>query len=102
MPRKQAVALELRDNERMLLYRWIKNPWGNKVVRADIVLRAARGQTNYRISKDLGISRNTVKLWRYRFAQERIKGLESKPIPGRPRRQRAFPADAQSPRGDHA
>lgn len=101
MPRKQSVALELRDTERMLLYRWIKNPWGNKVVRADIVLRAARGQTNYRISKELGVSRNTVKLWRYRFARERIKGLESKPIPGRPRRQKALPLDALGPLGDH-
>lgn len=55
-------------------------------VRADIVLRAAAGQANLVIAHKLGISRNTVKHWRYRFARERLMGLQTRPIPGRPRK----------------
>ena len=58
------------------------------MVRVDVIMRAARGQTNYMIAKQLGISRNTVKLWRYRFAQEGMTGLITRPIPGRPRKQK--------------
>jgi len=54
------------------------------MVRVDVIMRAARGQTNYMIAKQLGISRNTVKLWRYRFAREGMTGLITRPIPGRP------------------
>jgi len=54
-------------------------------VRADIILRAAEGQTNYRIAKQLGLSRNTVQHWRYRFAREGLAGLRTRPIPGRPK-----------------
>jgi hypothetical protein len=56
------------------------------MMRAEVVTRAADGQTNYMIAKQLGISRNTVKLWRYRFAREGLVGLKSRPIPGRPRK----------------
>ncbi len=56
------------------------------IIRVDIVMRAARGQTNYMIAKQLKISRNTVKLWRYRFAREGLAGLMTKPIPGRPKK----------------
>ncbi|OIO06861.1 MAG: hypothetical protein AUJ52_11430 [Elusimicrobia bacterium CG1_02_63_36] len=55
-------------------------------VRAEIVLRAAEGQPNYAIAKQLEISRNTVKHWRFRFARERLAGLKTRPIPGRPKR----------------
>lgn len=55
-------------------------------VRAEIILRAAEGQTNYRIAKQLGLSRNTVHHWRYRFARERLTGLKTRLIPGRPKR----------------
>jgi|CXWL01.1.fsa_nt_gi transposase len=54
------------------------------MVRVDVIMRAARGQTNYMIAKQLGISRNTVKLWRYRFAREGTTGLITRPISGRP------------------
>ena len=56
------------------------------MIRIDVIMRAARGQTNYMIAKQLGISRNTVKLWRSRFAKEGLAGLRTRPIPGRPRK----------------
>ncbi len=46
------------------------------VERAQIVLRAAEGQQNKDIAAELGISRPTVQLWRNRFAEKRIAGIE--------------------------
>lgn len=88
MPRKTSVQIELKPNERMFLGRMQKaSSWSfREATRADIVWRAARGQSNYQIAKQLGISRNTVKLWRYRFAKEGMGGLKARPIPGRPKR----------------
>lgn len=59
------------------------------MIRVDIILRAAAGQPNYRIAKQLKISRNTVKLWRQRFVREGMDGLKTRPIPGRPRKHSA-------------
>lgn len=92
MPRKKSVEIELTSQEQMLLGRWNKVWPLREALRADIVSRAARGQTNYRIAKELGISRNTVKKWRFRFAREGIAGLKSRPIPGRPKKAAASPA----------
>lgn len=88
MPRKKSVEIRLDPQLRMLLGRMQKGiSWSlQEAHRADIVLRAAKGQTNYRIAKEMGVSRNTVKLWRYRFARERIAGLQTRPIPGRPKK----------------
>lgn len=65
-------------------------------VRPEIVLRAASGQPNYAIAKELEISRNTVKHWRFRFARERLAGLKTRPIPGRPRRLKVEAAELPS------
>ena len=88
MPRKKSIEVRVLEHERSLLHRQARNPLetSQATLRADIVLRAAQGQTNYGIAKELGISRNTVKLWRYRFARERLAGLKPRPIPGRPKK----------------
>ena len=87
MPRKKSVEINLGPVDLMLLGKWRRTCWNVGIsMRADIVLRAANGQPNYRIAKELGVSRNTVKLWRYRYAREGIKGLKTRPIPGRPPR----------------
>ena len=92
MPRKRSVNIQLTVQEKMALSRWRKE--GNSplrsAVRANIVARAAAGETNYGIAKEMGISRNTVKLWRYRYARERLQGLSSRPIPGRPKLMRDY------------
>ena len=51
------------------------------VERAQIVLRAAEGQQNKDIAAELGISRPTVQLWRNRFAEKRIAGIEKVACP---------------------
>lgn len=55
------------------------------VMRARIVLLAAEGVANTRIARDVGVSLPTVLLWRARFAEHGLDGLEDAPHPGRPR-----------------
>lgn len=59
-----------------------------QVLRAKIVLLAAQGLGNYEIAARLDTRREIVSLWRKRFFEERLAGLEERPRPGRPR---AFP-----------
>jgi hypothetical protein len=96
MPRKKSVEIQLTPDQQMLLGRMNKGTsWGIRyALRADIVSRAARGQSNYGIARDLEISRNTVKKWRFRFAQEGVEGLKTRPIPGRPKKTALEPGPA--------
>ena len=94
MPQRQSTPIELTLQHRRLLGKWHKGTLSTGfsrriIIRVDIVLRAAAGQPNYQIAKQLKISRNTVKLWRYRFAREGVAGLMTRPIPGRPRKRMA-------------
>ncbi len=50
------------------------------------MLAAARGRDNARIAADLGISIDTARRWRGRFAARRLDGLNDLPRSGRPRR----------------
>ena len=55
------------------------------VARANIVLLAAQGLQNKAIASQLGLARSVVHLWRSRFAQQRIAGIEKDaPRGGRP------------------
>jgi len=55
------------------------------VTRARIVLLAAEGMANTHIARHVGVSLPTVLLWRARFADHGLDGLEDAPHPGRPR-----------------
>ena len=66
-----------------------------QVIRAKIVLLAAQGLSNYEIAARLDTRREIVSMWRKRFFEERLPGLDERPRPGRPR---AFPPRAG--RGD--
>lgn len=50
-------------------------------LRARIVLRAASGKDNGRIAAELGITRQTVGVWRTRFIRARVDGLTDLPRP---------------------
>jgi transposase len=65
--------------------RGAKTPYRDRL-RAQIVLAAARGQGNARIAADLGVTADTVRRWRGRFARHGLGGLKDRPRPGRPRR----------------
>jgi hypothetical protein len=62
-----------------------------QVVRAKMILLAAEGWSNDAIAQSLHTRREVVSLWRKRFFEQRLAGLEDHARPGRPR--------AFSPRG---
>jgi len=52
--------------------------------RARIILSSASGVTNLSVAQQENTTPQTVIYWRNRFLKERVKGLQSKPRPGRP------------------
>jgi transposase len=88
MPLLRAVPVMLSAGERKTLNQRVR---GAKTahrdrLRAQIVLAAARGHPNARIAAGLGISVDTVRKWRGRFAARGLDGLQDRPRAGRPRR----------------
>ena len=82
-----AVSITLTDHEQATLQRWARgrSVEARRVLRAKIVLAAATGQQNKEIADELGTLRKTVALWRNRFAQQRLAGIEKDaPRGGRP------------------
>ncbi|MGA9117783.1 MAG: IS630 family transposase [Bacteroidota bacterium] len=55
------------------------------VVRAQLVLRAAAGESNTAIAALLRLTRPTVGIWRQRYLEHGIQGLHDDLKPGRPR-----------------
>lgn len=56
-----------------------------EVLRARMVLLAAEGLSNDQIAARLDTRREVVSMWRKRFFEERMAGLEERSRPGRPR-----------------
>ena len=81
-----AVAIELTEKERATLegYARGRSTPTRLVLRAKIVLRSAKGMDNKDIASELELQQKTVGLWRRRFAQQRLAGIE-KDAPGRGR-----------------
>ncbi len=81
-----AVAIELSEEERAILasYARGRSTPARLVLRAKIVLRAAKGMENKDIAEELKTLAKTVGLWRRRFAEQRVAGIE-KDAPGRGR-----------------
>jgi transposase len=57
-----------------------------QVIRARIVLAAACGDSNNQIARRLGVSVDTVRCWRGRYADQGLAGLTDRPRSGRPQR----------------
>ena len=103
MPKRASVPIEVTTEERQELRNLQRGHARERYwIRAEVVLRAADGQTNYVMAKELRISRNTVKHWRYRFARERLAGLKTRPIPGRPKKTRRIEKPHESKEAAHA
>ena len=82
-----AVPVTLTASERKILktrVRGAKTPYRDRV-RAQIVLEAARGRDNGQVAAVVGISVNTARKWRGRFAERGLAGLRDLPRSGRPR-----------------
>ena len=87
MPRHSPYAIVLRQEERCELETRATRytlPYF-QVVRARMILHAAQGLSNDQIAERLDTRREVVSLWRKRFFEERLAGLEERARPGRPR-----------------
>ncbi len=73
-----AAPVTLTEEERSQLDSWARgrSTPARLVLRARIVLAAARGDENEKIARDLGTRPNTVGLWRRRFLLLRLAGIE--------------------------
>ena len=84
----QAVALDLSETERARLQRLLRRHGTGQALaqRVRIILACAQaGATNLGVARALGVSRQTVTLWRARFARHRLEGLVDAPRSGAPR-----------------
>jgi transposase len=87
-----APAIQLTDSDRQILEKWARGRSGpaRLVLRAKIVLLAATGMENQEIAVKTGASKPTVGLWRSRFVEQGLAGIEKDATrPGRPRKDRA-------------
>lgn len=85
---KAAEPLKINGEQRRALERMVRSRTAPQrvVLRARIVLAAARGKPNRVIAQELNVSRPTVLQWRARFATGGVEALtHDAPRPGRPR-----------------
>ena len=85
---RKASRIKLTADERAVLDRGVRR---RKIARADaqraeIILRAAEGLNNCEIADAVGVTRQTVRTWRERFAKHRLDGLDDEPRCGAPRK----------------
>ena len=82
-----AINIQLNEQQREELNRRVGGRTGavRVVDRARIILGLAGGKGKKAMAAQLGIVRQTVRLWEQRFLQRGVEGLEDAPRPGRPR-----------------
>jgi transposase len=83
----KAISIQLTTEEKARLESTVRSSTApvRDVLRSRIVLLAAQGHSNQKIAVQLAIHRHSVALWRQRFAQQGLRGLEEKPRRGRKR-----------------
>src|SRR2546426_7340125 len=87
MPRSSPFVIRLSSAEELELQRRAGQytlPYF-QVQRAKMILMAAEGLSNDEIALRLDTRREVVSMWRKRFFEERLAGLEERDRPGRPR-----------------
>lgn len=86
MPRESPYGIALTEEEQAELTKRANKytlPYFT-VSRARMILLAAQGFSNDEIANRLDTPRKVVSMWRKRFFEERLLGLEERPRPGRP------------------
>ena len=84
---RKVISLDISVEERQELERALERTDSIKYARRCqiILLKASESSpTNANIAQQLGTQEITVAKWVRRYRQQRIAGLRSKPIPGRP------------------
>ncbi len=79
------AEIVLSDQDRSVLQRTVRNKTSEQrsVLRARIVLLSAAGEPDLAVARQLGVNRHTVRLWRQRFREQGLAGLEDAPGRGR-------------------
>ena len=85
-PRARQIILTTAERRRLKKLACSHTAGYQQVIRARIVLDAARGHSNAEISRRRGLVADTVRLWRGRYADEGIAGLADRRRSGRPPR----------------
>ncbi len=86
MPRAPKIWLTTEQQDDFARFARSRTLPARLVQRAQIILQAAAGKADVEIAKALDITRQTVGLWRQRFLDRRIAGIEKDaPRSGRPR-----------------
>jgi putative transposase len=88
MPRgrpKQPIVLSGEDHQQLTALARSRSLPRGLVQRAQLVLMAAEGQSNAAIAERLGLSPQSVCLWRKRYLRHGLPGLHDELKPGRPR-----------------
>jgi transposase len=73
-----APQITLDEKDRRILQRWSRgrSTPARLVLRAKIILRAAKGKQNKDIASEFGVDRSIVGRWRLRFTQHGLAGIE--------------------------
>jgi transposase len=85
-PRARQIILTAAERRRLGKLACSRTAGYQQVIRARIVLDAARGCSNAEISRRHGVVADTVRLWRGRYADEGMAGLADRRRSGRPPR----------------
>src|SRR6266542_5748288 len=80
--RARQIVLAACDRHRLKRLERSQTAPYRQVVRAKIVLLAARGMSNERIACRVGVTVDTVRKWRGRFAAHGLAGLADRKRPG--------------------
>jgi transposase len=83
IPEAREVRLSRKD--RKVLEACCRSPvtLQRDLKRARIVLLAAAGRSTRSIAKEVGVQPRIVSLWRHRYADQGLEGLQDKPRPGK-------------------
>src|SRR6201986_1035860 len=81
----EAREVRLRRGDRKVLEARCRSPvtLQRDLKRARIVLLAAQGRSTRWIAKEVGVQPRIVSLWRHRYADHGLEGLNDKPRPGK-------------------
>ncbi|MGW4412001.1 helix-turn-helix domain-containing protein, partial [Nonomuraea sp. NPDC004702] len=84
VPRARQITLSAAERRRLKQLAYSHTAPYQQVIRVPIVLDAAHGYSNAKISRRRGMTVDTVRLRRGRFADEGMLGLADRPRSGRP------------------
>jgi transposase len=83
-----AAGFKVVEADRVMLESWLRAPNTTQgmALRAEVILASAKGEGVRPLARRLGVSPNTVAVWRRRYRSQGLAGLRTLPRAGRPRR----------------